>query len=225
MRHKRTLLKTVLLAASFAGRMATAELQLGPVAAWSWANLPHDQAYEMVAYDTDSKLGAGVRLEIGLGKHTALLLEPMFLEKGAKGTATLSFSSGLGAQETLETQVHLKYLELPILLRYSFTHSTVRPYVVGGATLGYLLSARVRTQIAGGSEVQDLTSELRRVDAGLVLALGASVEWGPARCFVEGRFVQGLVNLDKSGETNLLNQSIGIVAGVTFHLSGTAPTK
>jgi hypothetical protein len=216
----RDILKVVLLVAGIAGHAATAQVHVGPIAAWSWAGLPHDGANEFLAYDTDTKFGGGVRLEFGLGPRTSLLLEPTLVEKGARGTSAFASSGGLGASYAVQTRVQLKYLELPILLRYSFTSWRVRPYVLAGGAVGYLGSARVRTEVAGGSDVVEVTDDLARVDIGVVLGLGASVDFGPARCFVEGRFVQGLVNLDKSGETTVTNQSVGVVAGVAFRLSG-----
>lgn len=214
MNRLRTVMVAALLTASAAS--AVSQTRLGPVVSATWAGVVQ-QEDDLVAYDTALRWGGGGCLELPLGSRTALLVEPMLAERGAKGTAVGSIG---GVEGSLETDVRLRYVEVPVLFRWDVLKGTVRPYLAGGASVGYLAGATVRSDVDGGSETIDVTEELRRTEVGLVFAAGVWAEIGRTRWFLEGRLTQGLLNLDTSGETHVNNQSVGVLAGVTFALGG-----
>lgn len=189
---------------------AAAQVRVGPIAAMSWTTLNVEEP-DLLSYDTDRRWGGGVRCEVDLGPRLDLLAEPSVVERGALGTAS---EEGV----TVSSNVVLRYFELPILVRYSFDLGKAHPYLAAGPTFAYLDSARVTTSLEGGSERADVTSELSRTDVGFSLGAGLFLTTGSARWFAEARYTEGLVNLDRSDETTVRNQSLSLLAGVTLRL-------
>jgi hypothetical protein len=183
-------------------------------ATWSGVTRQED---DLLSYESARRWGGGIRLEVPLGPRWALLVEPMVVDRGATGSATASLG---GIEGTLTSDVRLRYLEMPVLVRLDLLRGGVRPYLAAGAGFGYLESATVRTEVDGGAETVDIGDELRRTELAAVLAAGVWARLGRGRCFLEGRFTQGLLDLDASSETHLNNQSVGVLAGVTFTLGG-----
>jgi len=196
---------------------ATAQRRVGPVVVASRADV-EQREYDLVEYQKAQRWGFGAHAELSLGSRSALVVESLELERGAEGRAAGSLGGGL--EGSLTTDVRLRYVEVPVLLRWELLGGAVRPYLAAGASLGYLEKATVRTEVDGGSEKQDITGDLRRWDVSAVAAVGVWAQLGQVRCFVEGRFTHGLRNLDPSGETRLENRSLGVLAGVTFRLGG-----
>jgi hypothetical protein len=195
---------------------ATAQLRVGPFATAIWAGVAREEA-DLLTYESARRWGGGIRLEVALGSRWTLMVEPMVAERGASGSATAALG---GAEGTVETDVRLRYIEIPILARWDLLRGDVHPYLAAGASIGHLQSATVVTEIDGGAETIDVSDELNRTEAAVVFAAGVWARIGAARCFLEGRFTQGLLDLDASGETNLTNQSVGVLAGATFNLGG-----
>jgi len=196
---------------------AVAQGRIGSIAVASWAGVAQ-QDDDLVAYDTSLRWGGGVHVERALGGRTALVVETLLVDRGARGFA--SGSLGGGIEGSLETDVRLRYIEDAALFRWDALSGAVRPYLAGGLSLGYLEDATVRTFVDGGSESVDVTSDLNRFDVGLLAAAGVSGPLGKARWFVEGRFCQGLLNLDRSGETHVVKYSLDVSAGFTVAFGG-----
>lgn len=198
----------VAVAMAALGTTAAAQVRVGPVAVASWSNLIEDPE-GLLTYDVDQRWGGGVAVEVPLGRHFSLLAEPMLIEKGAQGTPS-------GGEEGLRTVTRLRYLEVPVLARFTLGSWKVRPHLSAGASVGWLQDATVRTELDGGSEEVDVRDGLTGTDVGILLGAGVSATLGPGKYFLEGRFVQGLRNLDRSGETKVHSQGLQLLAGVTF---------
>lgn len=207
---------TVALFAVAGTSQVAAQDRIGSIAVASWAGMAQEED-DLVAYDTSLRWGGGVHVERALGGRTALVVETLLVERGAKGFASGSLG---GIEGSLETDVRLRYIEDAALFRWDALTGAVRPYVAGGLSLGYLEDATVRTMVDGGSESVDVTDDLNRFDLSLVAAAGVSGPLGKARWFVEGRFCQGLLNLDHSDETHVLKYSLDVYAGFTVTLGG-----
>ena len=216
MRATTIVVATVLLAATVAPP-AAAQRRVGPVAVATWSDVEQRED-DLIGYGTAQRWGYGARCELALGSRTALVVESLVVDRGAEGS--VSGPAGRGLEGLLATDVRLRYIEVPVLFRWEALDGPVRPYLAAGAGLGYLESATVRTEVDGGSEEEDVTGDLRRWDVSAVAAVGVWAQLGGARGFVEARLTRGLLDLDPSGETHVSNQSLGVLAGVTFRLGG-----
>jgi hypothetical protein len=109
----------------------------------------------------------------------------------------------------------IRYLEFPVLLRYSVPVGEHSGYVLVGPTFG--VKAGTSAKLDGSSQTADvdIDSAIRTFDGGLAFAGGLDYR----RYFVELRYTQGLndVAADVFPHTeSVKNRNIAISAGIRF---------
>ena len=172
-------------------------------------------------FDNLTAFGFGGVFELALGNNFALCLEPMYLQKGA----SLDF---MGISEI---DFKLAYLEMPLLFKVPFSTSPTKPYVIGGPTIGYLLSSNLEVTVLGVKVIdEDVKEETKNLDYGVIIGAGVSFQMGNTSVFVEARYALGLVDVSDLEEEDieedvpnleeLKTKGIHIMAGVTFPLGG-----
>lgn len=148
-------------------------------------------------YDGYYRLGFGVGAVINynLNEHVAVSSEPMYLQKGAE-------------------EIKLTYLELPMMLKYTFGTGKIKPYFMAGPTFGVNLGAE--EEYWGDLEVKSL-------DLGLGLGGGISIPIGNNSIFVEARYALGLTNINDQtyrwaplGDGDAKTRCIQIFGGIIF---------
>ena len=87
----------------------------------------------------------------------------------------------------------LLYVELPVLARYSFPiNDMIHAYGAGGLSFGYLIDAKVNDR-----------DELKKLEVGGVVGLGADIKLGKHLVILEFRFNEGFLNtLDLASDEN-----------------------
>lgn len=185
---------------------ASAQMDVGVLGGLNLANLSVDPG---IGADLKTRTGFGFGgvLGIGLGEMFSLEFEPMFLQKGAKAEAGGT-----------DGKIKADYLEVPVMLKVPFGQGNVKPYVMAGPQVGYLLSAKVE---AGGQE-QDIKDDVKSIDFGVAFGAGVGIPAGNNTVFIEGRYALGLtdVNDDSNDPTEIKTKGIQIFAGITFPLGG-----
>ena len=144
-----------------------------------------------------------------------LWLEPGYVEKGVGLVFGAGGSSPVPNDRPAKSSLRFSYLELPILARGSLGSGSgpVRPYVLGGVALGWLLDARV----PGAPD--DITDIYRRWDLGLSAGAGIEMGRGRTRVLVEARFTLGLLNIEHTNSESrgaVRNRGAQLLAGITF---------
>jgi hypothetical protein len=145
-------------------------------------------------------LVAGGFLTVGLLPMIALQPEVLFSMQGSK----LHFSaSGISTDATAK----LDYIQVPVLLRIGNSGKAgASLYGVVGPTFGVLMGAN--------QDGQDIKSELKNTDTGVVVGAGVSL----SRFLAEARYTYGLTDLNKvadPGGTNR-NRVISVFLGLVF---------
>jgi len=102
----------------------------------------------------------------------------------------------------------LNYLELPLLVKANFGGEDVRFFVMGGPSIGYLLSAKTKDD-SGNSEEPDYDS-INRLE--FSAHLGAGVNLGPV--MIDVRYMLGFTNFSDIPDTEVKNNGFG--AGVSL---------
>ena len=175
-------------------------------------------------FDNLTAFGFGGVFELALGDMFVLCFEPMYLQKGA----SLDF---MGISEV---DFKLAYLEVPLLFKVPFSKTPTKPYVIGGPTVGYLMSSKVEVSVLGVKGEEDVKDYTKSLDYGILLGAGVSFAMGNTNMFVEVRYALGLANIyeeqeeqDTNGEEDeipidpdIKTRGIHIMAGVTFPLGG-----
>lgn len=219
-----TLLVLMLLLVSF----ANAQNRIGIIGGLNVATIDAD--FDAAETDIASRtlFGVGGVLDIQLGENVFLHLEPMYLQKGALAT---------DLDDDIEFPITSSFLELPLFVKVEFGNS-IKPYVMAGPSIGYLLSSDIEGKFSGFIFTGDLKDVTESIDFGIEFGAGFSYPVGSASLFLEGRYSMGLSNLQKGGSFDLSvgpvsetitwdkdqdayeTRGFQVMAGVTFPLGG-----
>jgi len=190
---------------------ASSQVNLGVLGGLNLANYSIDPAHEGTDWSNRTAFGFGVVLDFNLIEPVALLLEPMYLQKGTK----------TDWEETSEIEFISAYLEIPVMLKYTFATSKIKPYVIAGPSIGYNLSAQIKASGGGESREDDEKKYYKSLDFSLGFGAGVNVPMGNNSIFVEARYTLGLTNISDDPyhkEKDIKTKGIQIFTGITFPL-------
>jgi opacity protein-like surface antigen len=155
----------VLLVVAPGGTAAAQALGAGVHAGVSLVRLSSDQAVDTEFAPT---LVVGAQVELRVLEPLVLRLEIEYARKGGTVTATQAGSPAV--------DYSLGYLAFPVAVRYDLGAGAAEAYVLGGATLGALLSATQRR--ASGDEL-DVKDRLAGLEVTLDLGAGIGYRLSP----------------------------------------------
>ncbi len=157
-----------------------------------------------------------------------LQVEPAYVQKGATVDVSLT-EQGMTMKQ--EGTLSGDYLDIPVLVKASFGDGPVKPYLLAGASVAFLLGdAKIeidKATINGVDVTNEIPSEEREdivetKSTDLILNFGAGVlvPAGQVNIFVEGQYNLGLtdVNDDPNDDMKIKTTGIQIKAGVLFPL-------
>lgn len=223
---KRLTFLIVALLVLFFSMSASAQHRIGVIGGLNIANV--DAEFDDATMDVSNKtvFGLGGVVDLRLNENFSLYMQPLYQQKGALVTEV---------EDNLEFPFMFAFWELPVFLKAEFG-STVRPYLIAGPTVGYLLSADTEVEYSGVTFTGDLKEVTEDFDFGLGFGAGLRYPIGTVSIFVESRYTLGLVNMQKGGTFEISagpiveeitwdkevdaykNRGIQIMAGVTFAL-------
>lgn len=138
----------------------------------------------------------GLQLSEGIYLHT----EPMFLQKGSRIDDN--------DPEDLDVDITMEFIEVPVMLKFEFGDQAVKPFFMGGASMGFLLSSTLEAESAGfpfSGDVKDITNS---TNFSGVVGAGVSIDAGKATILLEGLYNHGFTNLNKGGDFELRSGNI-----------------
>ncbi|MCP4293805.1 MAG: PorT family protein [bacterium] len=159
--------------------------------------------------EQEAKTGfvGGVHLKFPLGIFD-LQLEGLYSMKGAKGQSIDGLSS-----RSWETK--LTYFEVPLLLKYELPTPVLKPFVYGGASIAFLMSAEEKNERINSDWVE-IDESLNSEDYGWVLGGGIRL----IGISLEARYTQGITDtVEKSGDKLIdqaKNKTWSVMAGLDF---------
>jgi opacity protein-like surface antigen len=182
-----------------------------------------------VEQDVDRRnlMGAGGVFGVRFGDHFSLQLRPLYLQKG--GTLDQAYPSP-------DIDFNLSFLQFDVSVKAA-VGNRIRPYIMAGPSLGFLLTAEVETEVAGTVLKADVMDVSKKTEYGLGIGAGVELALWKGFLFVEGRYAIGLNNLSKGGTVELKvdgvvadteeigpddqykNRGFEIMAGYSFPLS------
>jgi hypothetical protein len=191
--------------------VSTASAQAALVPRTTFGVLAGANFAKMVGDDAeglDSRTGfvGGLSADFHLGNHFGLEVDGLYSQEGS------SISDGDGT-------LKLDYIRVPVLLRYNFpTHTSVRPFVSVGPSLGFKVSCK--QSIDGDSANCDdfPNTEVKSFDFGGSIGAGVAFKVGKEELSLQGRFMQGFskpIGTD-AGSADIKNRNFSVMAGFTF---------
>jgi hypothetical protein len=184
-----------------------AQVQLGLQAGTNLGDVSLDPTPEGVTTGMRAGIMFGGILFYSFSPIFGLQVEPAYVQKGA----TVDVST-----EQLEGTITGDYIDIPVLLKASFGDGPVKPYLLAGASVAFLLGD-VKLKIDNAMEE---TLETKSTDFILNFGGGVLIPAGQVNIFVEGQYNLGLtdVNDDPEDDMEIKSTGIQIKAGVLFPL-------
>jgi len=205
----------VVLALLAVAATAQAETRVGVVGGLSLARMHMSPEDPTGSFETLTGFAGGAVPEVDLSRHLSLSLEPMYVRKGSDFRIEpddFLFDQGFAGS------LRVDYLELPALLKVKLGDGSVRPYLLGGPTAAYRLSAKASSM----GETEDSKELFKKWDFGVSAGAGLAFPVGAASAFVEARYGLGLVNVGEETSENesVKNRGVLVLAGVSFPVGG-----
>lgn len=189
---------------------ANAQVNLGFLGGLNLANISVDPPMEGIELSNRIAIVVGGVFDYRLSKYFTLRLEPMYLQKGVK------FETD-EAPGGVDYKFKSAYLEIPMMMTYTFVIQRIKPYLIAGPTIGFCLSAKKYISWDSQHSDSDIKEETESIDFGIVLGAGLSVPIVSNSIFLEARYVFGLTNINEEPSDPVVkNKGIQIFAGLTF---------
>jgi hypothetical protein len=223
----------IILAALLFMTNGVAQVQLGLQAGVNFADVTLDPTQE--GFETSMKTGFlfGGMLFYSFSPILGLQVEPAYVQKGAKVDLSLSEEG-----ETVQAEATLtaNYIDIPVLLKASFGSGPVKPYLLAGASVAFLLGdveleldkATINgvdvTSMIPSDERKD-TLKTKSTDFILNFGGGVIIPLGKVNIFIEGQYNLGLSDVNDETpepgdvEPTIKTTGIQIKAGVMFPLN------
>lgn len=170
--------------------------------------------------------GAGFSYFVETSETFGIQVEGQYIQRGSKiQTAGQDITTGgLPPSLVVTTTFKLKYLEIPILARYSPSpDAKVRPVFLGGFDIGVKTGADLEVEVSGSSQSQDMSSGYEDFTFGALLGVGMDVQTGKtAHLLVQARYYLGLTDPIDDPTIQAKSGDLGFFVGFEFDLRPTA---
>jgi hypothetical protein len=155
----------------------------------------------------------GVSAEIGLSRVVSLAPGLRFNQRGL--IADFNFS-GYGMIHTTLIQ---NYLEIPLYLRYRILDVGPQVYILGGPSVGYLLSSKSNMDVeTSGSSSFDTKEDYTKFDSALDLGISARMPLShQLGVSFTALYSYGIVKIEKRDDA-VTNRGIIITGGLSYEL-------
>lgn len=155
----------------------------------------------------------GAFSNIGLAKNFSLQPEVLYIQKGSK----INVSEG---EVTGTVKFNIDYLEIPLLLMYSFQkeNSTLIPSIFAGPFIGFNASAKQKVEVTGEEYSYDIKDEIKDVEFGVTFGLGLAKKMSKLTFHSDIRYDLGLSNIADGAEEGfyIKNRTWLFMLGVGF---------
>lgn len=191
----------------FTAGVSTASAQSVPRISWgivAGANFAKLTGGDANGAKTRTGFVGGVTADFHLASQLGLEIDGLYSQEGTK----IDIGSSDGT-------LKLDYIRVPVLLRYSFpTHTSVRPFVNIGPSLGFKISCK-ETAGSDSADCNDISSEdVKSFDIGGSIGAGVAFKVGKEELSVQGRFMKGFSK--PIADADLKNQNFSLMAGFKF---------
>jgi len=154
-------------------------------------------------------LVVGGTAELQLSDLLSLRIDPRFIQKGFRTEIT----DATGTTKSAQT---INYLEIPLSAIVTFAETDIRPFLLGGANLGFILSASEDATLSDGQTIPTLDTKSNYKSYDFAFDVGGGIEYvfSPNTSLVGlARYSFGLTNVYQvpgyNGKTRNLQFQVG----------------
>lgn len=189
-----------------------AQMAVGIRGGMRWASLRGEQ-------ETDGGTGllVGGYAGFGLADQLAIQLEVNYGTRSVSGLRV-----GDDALDTAEppSDLQMRYLEVPILLRVGFPGERLLPSFFAGPYAGFLLSCDLEPEDAErrscDESSQDQWFNPRSTDVGMVFGAGLDLALGAGSVFLDARYGVGLLSIHSGDAFSTQHAGLDFTGGFAF---------
>ncbi len=156
-------------------------------------------------FDYVTKYGFGAVLGVKLFRNLTLHLEPMYLQNEAEAQ---DFDRALG---TFVTRFKTTTLTIPAFVKLDIGSSGLQPYLLAGPCVSFTLNSELALDTPDFDLTGDAGEMTKSIDFAVGFGGGLSYAIGSSSIFLEGRYLQGLTNVNEGGVVQ--------VSGAGFNLN------
>ena len=192
-----------------------AQIDIGVVGGLNIANLSGEEPDgDKIDFSSRMAFGAGVVIDIHLTKCLSFRLKPSYLQTGAKQDMSDEIDNA-------EAEYKSTYLEIPLLLKYTFNAGDAQPYLLAGPSIGLELDTKVEIKMGSqGVELQGFENMIKSTNLSLMFGAGLNVPMESMNFFIEGRYSLGISDIFEGGTMNIPGAGIQELADADIKTSG-----
>jgi hypothetical protein len=172
-------------------------------------------------------VNTGIYVEIPLLNGFSVQPGLNYLEKGFRvRVSTEDFNLGnVPVVAGVEAIPRLRYIEMPLLLKYTYGEGLVRPYIFAGPHFSYAMdgvidyrATAIVTFKLGRNNINLDNDIYRRFEVGGLAGLGVAFTTGPFDTFFQGSFQHGFTNLLDPPliDLRLFNYGFNVTGGLSY---------
>lgn len=189
-----------------------AQMAVGIRGGIRWASLRGEQ-------ETDGGTGllVGGYVGFGLADQLAVQLEVNY---GARSVSGLRVGANALDATAPPSDLQMRYLEVPILLRVGFPGERLLPSFFAGPYVGFLLSCDLQPDEADGRSCDESTQpewfNPRSTDVGMVFGAGLDLALGAGSVFLDARYGVGLLSIHSGDAFSTQHAGLDLTGGFAF---------
>lgn len=189
-----------------------AQMAVGIRGGIRWASLRGEQ-------ETDGGTGllVGGYAGFGLADQLAIQLEVNYAARSVSGLRVGKDELDASADPS---DLQMRYLEVPILLRVGFPGERLLPSFFAGPYAGFLLSCDLEPDEAAGRSCdessQDQWFNPRSTDVGMVFGAGLDLALGAGSVFLDARYGVGLLSIHSGDAFSTQHAGLDFTGGFAF---------
>lgn len=189
-----------------------AQMAVGIRGGIRWASLRGEQ-------ETDGGTGllVGGYAGFGLADQLAIQLEVNY---GARSVSGLRVGANALDSSEPPSDLQMRYLEVPILLRVGFPGERLLPSFFAGPYAGFLLSCDLEPDGAEGRSCDETTQPQwfspRSTDAGMIFGAGLDLALGAGSVFLDARYGVGLLSIHSGDAFSTQHAGLDFTGGFAF---------
>jgi hypothetical protein len=138
-------------------------------------------------------LGIGGTFGVRLNENFAVQMRSIYLQKG--GILSQDESS------SPDVNFNMSFIEMDLSLK-AIHGDQLRPYLLAGPSIGFLLSSEADFDFLGSNLKADVKSISKKIEYGLGIGAGVEYSLWKGFLFLESRYLLGLNNLNKGGSVD-----------------------
>lgn len=225
-----SLLATVMTVLAFAAH-PYAQISIGAKTGVNLADTRIDGLIDGLVPDPGVYAGftAGVVAEIPVSGGLSFRPELNYTQKGFILSQALDVNVlGIDVPVGAKAKTRVNYLELPLMLKYSFGSREAGLYVLGGPTVAYAANAHLRPVATVLIDINlprtdiSLSNDIyQRWEVAGTLGAGGQIKAGNGQFFADARFNLGLTNMLNNPivDIRIKNQGVCLSAGFLYNIS------